>query len=130
MLPEAVTWAQIAPALPPANLTARSRAIDLAEGPIWELLRDPTKVLVPSAEWPEAVPQANVWVASDSGWADICKGCARRSSGPEMFSHVSGRQFSMACSRCQRGQVGGGYQPSNFEADLERDSFQYVPTDY
>ena len=77
-LPEAITWAQIAPALPPANLTARERAIDLAEGPTRELLRDPTKVLLPSAEWPQLAPQANVWVASGNDWADICKGCARR----------------------------------------------------
>ena len=43
-----------------------------------ELLRDPTEVLLPSAEWPQPVPQAKVWVASDNDWADICKGCARR----------------------------------------------------
>ena len=52
--------------LPAADLTARVRATDLAEGPIRELLRDPTKVLLPSAEWPQPVPQAKVWVASDN----------------------------------------------------------------
>ena len=30
----------------------------------------------------------------------------------------------------KEGQTGGGCEPSNFEADLERDSFQVVPTDY
>ena len=55
-LPEATTWAQIAPALPPADLIARVRAIDLVEGPI-------------------RVLQAKVWVASDSYRADSCKGC-------------------------------------------------------
>ena len=36
-LPEVKTWARIAPALPPADRTARVRAIDLAEGPLREL---------------------------------------------------------------------------------------------
>ena len=76
-LPEAITWALIAPALSSANLIARVRAMDLSEGPIRELLRDPTTVLLPSAEWPRPVPQAKVWVALDSDWADSCKGCAR-----------------------------------------------------
>ena len=65
-LPEALTWTQTVPALPPADMTARVRATDLAEGPIRELLRDPTKILLPSAEWPQPVPQAKVWVPSDS----------------------------------------------------------------
>ena len=68
-LPEPTTWALIAPALPPA---------DLAESPVRELLRDPRKVLLPPTEWAEPVPQANVWVACDNVWADICKGCAQR----------------------------------------------------
>ena len=54
------------------------RAIDLAEGPLRELLRDPMKVLLPSPEWPQPVPQANVLVASCDDWEDICKGCAQR----------------------------------------------------
>ena len=56
-LPEAITWAQIAPALPPADWAARVRSIVLAEGPLRELLRDPMKVLLPPTEWPQPVPQ-------------------------------------------------------------------------
>ena len=78
-LPEAIhLGTDCSKLLPPANLTARVRAIVLAEGPIRELLRDPTTVLLPSAEWPQPVPHAKVWVASESDLADICKGCARR----------------------------------------------------
>ena len=44
-LPEPTTWAQIAPALPPADRKARGRAIVLAEGPKRELLRNPMKAL-------------------------------------------------------------------------------------
>ena len=58
-LPEAITWAQIAPALPPADRTARGRgrAVDLAEGPVRELLRDPMKALLPPTEWLQPVPK-------------------------------------------------------------------------
>ena len=89
---EPTTWAQVAPALPAADLTARVRAIDLAEGPMREFLRDPTKVLLPSTEWPQPVPQAKVSVASDDDWAEICKGCA----------DAMERQCSMVCSEYQR----------------------------
>ena len=121
MLPEAMTWAQIAPALPPANLTARVQAIDIAEGPNRELLRDPTKVLLPSAESPQPVPQAKVCVASACDWADICKGCARR----RLFTFLWPRDvFSCVGTPVLNGKL------SKFEADLERASLQCVPTGY
>ena len=58
-LPEPITWAQIAPALPPADRTARGRgrAVDLAEGPVRELLRDPMRALLPPTEWLQLVPK-------------------------------------------------------------------------
>ena len=54
-LPETITWAQIAPALPPADQTA-----DLAEGLKRELLRNPMKALLPPTEWLQPVPRAIV----------------------------------------------------------------------
>ena len=133
-LPEPITWAQIVPALAPADQTARVRATDLAEGPKRELLRDATKVLLPT-EWPRSVPQAKVWVASVDDWADSCKGCAQRGLftfiRPRMFSHAVERQCSTGCSGVpKKGQAVGGYQPFNFEAVLERDSFQCVPANH
>ena len=105
-LPEPITWAQIAPALPPADQTARVRATDLAEGPLRELLRDPTKVLLPPTECPQPVPQTKVSVTSVDDWADMCKGCAQRGLFTflrlQVFCHAMERQCSTGCSGYQR----------------------------
>ena len=104
-LPEAKIWAQIAPALWPANLY---------EPLIWR--KDQF---------------GNCYVTQQKSFSLLC---------PEKVIHVP--PASRCFLKCQdanaqwhvRGakewEVGGGYQPFNFEADLERDSFQFVLTYY
>ena len=77
-MPEAVTWAQLEPALPPMGTAARVRALDLAEGWLRERLLDPKKCLLDEMDWPVEPAKARVWVASDSEWVRICRGAAER----------------------------------------------------
>ena len=102
-LPEALFWAQIAPALRPANLyqpliwrkdqfgncyVTQQKSFSLLQDGL-SLFRRPKSGSL----------QITTWLT----FAEVVPGEGySRSSSLEMFSQASGRQCSMACSGCQR----------------------------
>jgi hypothetical protein len=60
--PQEVTWEQIEPALPPAGVAGRVAAEDVSTGVVRECLLDPSKLVIPRAEWPPVFKTAKVMV--------------------------------------------------------------------
>ena len=77
-LPCKVTWAQMAPALPPKEAVGHVRARDLCTGWIRECMDDLLKCLLPTEEWPSPLPKATVWVENDAEWERVLAGGADR----------------------------------------------------
>ena len=46
-----LTWKQVEPALPPVGKAGRVRFIDLCDGMMLEVMKDPKKLIKPDSEW-------------------------------------------------------------------------------
>ena len=77
-VPYCITWDSIEPALPKRGQVGLSRATDICEGWLGEVMRDPHKALLPRDQWPAYLPAAKVWVESDTEWENTVRNCAER----------------------------------------------------
>ena len=97
----ALTWKQVEPALPGVGQAAQVDALELAEGEMKEIIRDPWKSVKPRHEWPEEFAIARSLVATIEDLHAIAQGLFQRSMSRildpnEIFYDKNGRPLAGA----------------------------------
>jgi len=104
-----MTWEQVKPALPKKGKAGAVRLLDLCDGMMAEVVRNPDILLKPECEWklPPVKPKAQ-WVLDDEEWRKIVVGCAERGIfrflKPEELLYVDGRPVRHNCLGVGKGK--------------------------
>jgi len=104
-----MTWQQVKPALPKKGKAGAVRLLDICEGMMAEVVRNPEVLLKPKCEWklPPSKPKVQ-WVESDDEWRKIVVGCAElgifRFLKPDELLYVDGRPVRHNCLGVGKGK--------------------------